>query len=118
MWPDKAVTPSPNPSPNPLNGFITLGVEEPGPLTAVELIDVRATAYDRAVLVEWRTGYEIDNLGFHVYREVGGERVRLTPALIAGSGLLAERGMAVATEQAYACRRSRESEEVWTRVVA
>ena len=96
------MTPSPNPSPNPDSGFFTLGVEEPGPLTAVELIDVRATAYDRAVLVEWRTGYEIDNLGFHVYREVGGERVRLTPALIAGSGLLAERGMAVATEQAYA----------------
>ena len=83
-------------------GFFTLGTEDPGPLTAVELIDVRATAYDRAVLVEWRTGYEIDNLGFHVYREVGGERVQLTPALIAGSGLLAERGMAVATEQAYA----------------
>ena len=93
-WPDKVV--------HGANGFFTLGVEEPGPLTAVELIDVRATAYDRAVLVEWRTGYEIDHLGFHVYREVGGERVRLTPALIAGSGLLAERGMAVATEQAYA----------------
>ena len=93
-WPDKDDFPT--------DGFFTLGVEEPGPLTAVELIDVRATAYDRAVLVEWRTGYEIDNLGFHVYREVGGERIQLTPALIAGSGLLAERGMAVATEQAYA----------------
>ena len=83
-------------------GSSTLGTEEPTPLTAVELITFTATGYDRGVLLEWRTGYEVDNLGFHVYREQAGERIPLTPALIAGSGLLAERGMAVASELAYA----------------
>ena len=102
VWPDKAVTPTPDPSPNPDSGFITLGVEEPGPLTAVELVTFTATGYDHGVLLEWETGYEVDNLGFHVYREVGGERIPLTPSLIAGTGLLAERGMAVASAQAYA----------------
>ena len=102
VWPDKAVTPTPDPSPTPSSGFFTLGAKEDNPLTAVELISFTATGYDRGVLLEWKTGYEIDNLGFHVYREQAGERIQLTPALIAGSGLLAERGMAVRTELAYA----------------
>ena len=54
------------------------------------------------MLLDWRTGYEVDNLGFHVYREQAGERIPLTPSLIAGSGLLAQRGMAVRSELAYA----------------
>ena len=115
VWPDKAVTPTPDPSPNPASGFYTVGTEEGSPLTAVELVAFQATAYDRAVLVEWRTGYEIDNLGFHVYREQAGERIQLTPALIAGSGLLAERGMAVRTELAYAwwdMEASRETRDI------
>ena len=103
VWPDKAVTPTPDPSPTPSSGFFTLGTEEStAGLTAVELISFTATGYDRGVLLDWRTGYEVDNLGFHVYREQAGERIQLTPALIAGSGLLAERGMAVASELAYA----------------
>ena len=83
-------------------GFYTVGSEVASPLTAVELITFTGIAYDRAVLLEWRTGYEIDNLGFHLYREIDSERVQLTPALIAGSGLLAERGRAVTSVQAYA----------------
>ncbi|MFZ0320033.1 MAG: C25 family cysteine peptidase [Candidatus Sulfotelmatobacter sp.] len=41
----------------------------------------------RAVLL-WKTGAEMHNLGFNVYREQNGERVRLNPSLIAGSALL------------------------------
>ena len=94
-WPDK--------DDHGASGFFGLGTEEStAGLTAVELISFTATGYDRGVLLDWRTGYEIDNLGFHVYREQAGERIQLTPALIAGSGLLAERGMAVASELAYA----------------
>ena len=93
-WPDK--------DDHGASGFFGLGTEEATPLTAVELISFTATGYDRGVLLDWRTGYEVDNLGFHVYREQAGERIQLTPALIAGSGLLAERGMAVASELAYA----------------
>jgi len=57
--------------------------------TAVELISFAATRYQDGVLVEWCTGYEASNLGFHVYREKGGERVRMTPELVAGSALFA-----------------------------
>ena len=83
--------------------FYTVGTEETTqPLTAVELVAFTATGYDRGVLLAWQTGYEIDNLGFHVYRAQAGERVQLTPSLIAGSGLLAQRGTGVTTAQAYA----------------
>ncbi len=41
------------------------------------------------VLVQWQTGYETNNLGFHVYREDETGRVRLTPSLVAGSALFA-----------------------------
>jgi hypothetical protein len=51
--------------------------------------------------VSWRTGFEVDNLGFHVYREVGGERVRLTPSLVAGSALFAGAGTALTAGQSY-----------------
>jgi len=82
--------------------FYTVGAEDPSPLTAVTLITFTATGYDRAVLLEWRTGYEVDNLGFRIYREQAGDRVQLTPSMVAGSGLLGERGVAVTDEQAYA----------------
>jgi len=58
--------------------------------TAVKLISVSASSYRPGALhLEWETGYEVDNLGFHVYREKGGERVRITPELIGGSALFA-----------------------------
>ena len=56
-------------------------------LTAVRLTAFDATRYDQGVLLKWRTGYEIDNLGFHVYREVNGQLERVTRSLVAGSGL-------------------------------
>ncbi len=40
------------------------------------------------VALFWKTGAEAHNLGFNVYREQNGERVRLNPSLIAGSALL------------------------------
>ena len=40
------------------------------------------------VLLLWKTGTEVHNLGFNVYREQAGERVRLNSSLIAGSALL------------------------------
>ena len=83
-------------------GFYTVGSEDTSPLTVVELITFSGIAYDRAVLLEWRTGYEIDNLGFNLYREIGAERTKLTPSPVAGSGLLAQRGTAVTSVQAYA----------------
>jgi len=56
--------------------------------TAVKLISFTAKEYGGRVLLRWPTGYEVDNLGFHVYREENGEHYRLTPEPVAGSALL------------------------------
>ena len=48
---------------------------------------------ENGVVLEWRTGYEVDNLGFHVYRGPENGRVRLTTSLLAGSGLQQSSGI-------------------------
>jgi hypothetical protein len=48
-----------------------------------------ATASDRGVLIEWRTGFEPGNLGFNIDRVRNGQRTQLNPGLIAGSALIA-----------------------------
>ncbi len=55
--------------------------------TAEKLTGFTATAHDSNVLLNWRTGFEVDNLGFNVYREADGDRIRITPQIIAGSAL-------------------------------
>ena len=45
------------------------------------------TGANRVVLL-WKTGTEVHNLGFNIYREQAGERVRLNSSLVAGSALL------------------------------
>jgi streptogramin lyase len=83
VWPDKAVTPSPNPSPNPSSGFYTVGAA-----TAVELISFTATGADGVVELAWETGSEMDNLGFHVYRSsaAAGPYEQITSSLVPGLG--------------------------------
>ena len=49
------------------------------------------------VLVRWRTGHEVSNLGFHVYRD----GVRVTESLIAGSALLAGERTSLTAGNAY-----------------
>ena len=44
--------------------------------TAVRLISFTGAKYDSGVLLQWRTGYEIDNLGFNLYREINDDGVR------------------------------------------
>ncbi len=53
------------------------------------------------VALEWKTGYEVDNLGFHLWREDRGRRVRITPSLVAGSALLAGAGTPVQAGGSY-----------------
>ena len=57
--------------------------------TAVKLNDVAATGYDQGQYIEWNTGHEVNNLGFNVYRDEGGKRIRLNQQLLAGSALVA-----------------------------
>ena len=56
---------------------------------------------EKGVVLEWRTGYEVDNLGFHVYRGPENGRVRLTTSLLAGSGLLQSSGIETGASHSY-----------------
>ncbi len=56
--------------------------------TAVELVSFTATGLDGEVLLEWETGSELDNLGFHLYRSLTeeGPYERITASVIPGLG--------------------------------
>jgi subtilisin-like proprotein convertase family protein len=71
-------------------GSWCLNLSTPASPSAVNLVSFSATAYaDGQVFTEWKTGFEVDNLGFNVYREEGGKRTRINQQPIAGSALLA-----------------------------
>ncbi|MEK6283394.1 MAG: C25 family cysteine peptidase [Acidobacteriota bacterium] len=53
--------------------------------TAVELSGFTADYSKDGVVLKWRTGYEVDSLGFNLYREQNGRRVLVNPSVIAGS---------------------------------
>jgi hypothetical protein len=70
--------------------------------TAVNLISFTATRFDNRVLLEWKTGFEVNNLGFKVYREEAGARVPINKEMIAGSALVAGSNVAIEAGQSYA----------------
>jgi subtilisin-like proprotein convertase family protein len=63
----------------------TLDVTVAAP-TAVHIVTFRARAINRGVELRWRTAAEAGLLGFNVYREAVGRRVRLNRSLIAAHG--------------------------------
>ena len=56
---------------------------------------------DGTVVVQWETGEEINNVGFNVYREAGGQRTRINKSLILGSGLMAKPGIVMSAGRSY-----------------
>lgn len=72
-----------------------------GVLTAVDLARFTATAYDGGVSLQWETGFELDNLGFRVYREEFGDRVPVTEHMIPGSALVAGPGVTLGAGRSY-----------------
>lgn len=70
--------------------------------TAVEIADLSAKAYDSGVLVQWQTGFEVDNLGFNIYRDLSGKRTLVNPSLIAGSALRVGPHVTLRSGQSYA----------------
>ena len=54
------------------------------------------------VVLTWKTGGESHNLGFNVYREVNGSRVRVNPSIIAGSALMMRGALARHAAKSYA----------------
>lgn len=61
-------------------------------ITLANTAEVKVTAGPTGVLIEWRTSFELDNLGFNVYRDQGGTRTQVNPAIIAGSALVVRQG--------------------------
>ncbi|MEW6129645.1 MAG: C25 family cysteine peptidase [Acidobacteriota bacterium] len=57
---------------------------------------------DGQVLLQWQSDYEVDNLGFNVYREVNGQRTKITHSIIAGSALTAGAGVEMKSGRVYA----------------
>jgi cysteine-rich repeat protein len=55
--------------------------------TEAAIVFLQATDTCPGTLIAWRTGYEVDALGFNVYREQGGQRVRLNAALLPAKGI-------------------------------
>jgi len=72
----------------------------PGP-TAVRLTRFSALSFAEGVRLTWASGYEVNNLGFNVYREKNGQRSRVTPSVVAGSALSVGQGNRLTAGYAY-----------------
>jgi hypothetical protein len=70
-------------------------------LTESRLASFSATQYDGGTVLSWKTGFEVDNLGFNLYREVGGRRTLVNSSLIAGSALVAGPKVALTAGNSY-----------------
>ncbi|HKO60900.1 MAG TPA: C25 family cysteine peptidase [Pyrinomonadaceae bacterium] len=55
--------------------------------SAVKLTRFNAVRFEDGVELTWESGYEVDNLGYHIYREQNGKRTLVTPGIVAGSAL-------------------------------
>ncbi|MGD8896220.1 MAG: DUF2341 domain-containing protein, partial [Acidobacteriota bacterium] len=64
------------------------GADERDATTVVDLLFFQAVGVDSAVELTWRTGSELNNLGFHLYRSPSesGPWTRVTSSLIPGLG--------------------------------
>ncbi|MFL6210404.1 MAG: C25 family cysteine peptidase [Pyrinomonadaceae bacterium] len=69
--------------------------------TAVKFGEVRAESYAEGVLLAWDSGHEVDNLGYNVYRELGGRRVRVNRGIVAGSALTVGAATELRAGQSY-----------------
>lgn len=82
-----------------INNTLDFGVNA---VTAVKFESCKVATYDNGTLIEWQTGFEIDNLGFTLYRDEDGKRVPVNQQMIAGSALKAGAGTAISAGFSYA----------------
>ncbi len=73
--------------PTPANNVATVSALVTAP-TRIHLQSLTAEASSQGVVLRWKTAGELNNLGFNVYREQNGDRVRLNSTLVAGSALM------------------------------
>ena len=97
-------------------GLYTVGIEDPSPLTFADVTTFTAeTSSEGGVRLHWRTSDVVNNLGFHLYREENGQRVRVTPEMVAGSALFAGAGTRLTSGHSYGWwdRQGRASDSYW-----
>ncbi len=79
-----------------------IDIQPPSTPTLARFARARAFSTDHGTLVQWRTAYEVRNLGFQVYREdASGNRVLLNRSLIAGSALFAGPSTVLSAGRSY-----------------
>ena len=96
--------------------FYDVGTEESALLTFADVTTFTAEMGSQGgVRLNWRTSDEISNLGFHLYREQNGQRVRVTPEMVAGSALFAGPGTRLTSGHSYGWwdRQGRASDSYW-----
>jgi hypothetical protein len=85
--------------------------------TEVKVASFEAAETGTGVLLRWQTGYEVNNLGFNLYREQKGRRTRLNPTPLAGSALLAGQHTRLTAGQSYSwldrSTKNREGVQYW-----
>ena len=69
--------------------------------TAVRLTRFSAASFSDVVELSWESGYEVNNLGYHLYREDNGKRQRVTPSIVAGSALTVGPGSRLTAGYSY-----------------
>ena len=72
-----------------------------GSVNGMELAYFKASQQEEGVSLEWQTSYEVDILGFHVYREVDFQFFRITPNLLPGSVFKVGAGNKLPAGQTY-----------------
>ena len=77
----------------------SIGVRAP---TLAHLKVFEALRRGRVVILRWRTSYEVNNLGFRVYRETAGERELITPRILAGSAFAVGKDRPLPSGRSYA----------------
>ncbi|MEK6405889.1 MAG: C25 family cysteine peptidase [Acidobacteriota bacterium] len=90
-----------------ITGFSAWTIAGPAGPTDIAMVAYSANhGRDGKVLLQWETGEEVNNLGFNIYREEDGRRVRVNKSLIVGSGLMAKPGTVMTAGRSYLWRTS------------
>jgi autotransporter-associated beta strand protein len=72
--------------------ILSTGEIVPAAPTAVKLTKFNAVSFADGVQLTWESGFEVNNLGYRIYREQNGKRTRFTPSIVAGSALTVGQG--------------------------
>jgi hypothetical protein len=71
------------------------------PNETARVVAMKAIAGESGVLIEWRTSYELNNVGFILYREQGGRRVQVNKSIVPGAVLMVGDGVPLLEGYAY-----------------